>query len=110
MNKIGEQMMLQQLKSVYWLMMDSSGKMDFANKTLWDEITDLDQDSGDYQEVVVEIYFTDGRFIKLHNRSFESLINNSFSGDALLLLPMNDDKLLQAVAEQGVCIRDVYRR
>ena len=37
-------MMLQQLKSVYWLMMDSSGKMDFANKTLWDEITDLDQD------------------------------------------------------------------
>lgn len=102
-------MMLQQLKSVYWLMMDSSGKMDFANKTLWDEITDLDQDCGDYQEVVVEIYFTDGRFIKLHNRSFESLINNSYSGDALLLLPMNDDKLLQAVAEQGVCIRDVYR-
>lgn len=102
-------MMLQQLKSVYWLMMDSSGKMDFANKTLWDEITDLDQDSGDYQEVVVEIYFTDGRFIKLHNRSFESLINNSYSGDTLLLLRMNDDKLLQAVAEQGVCIRDVYR-
>lgn len=66
--------MLQQLKSVYWLMMDSSGKMDFANETLWDEITDLDQNSGDYQEVVVEIYFTDGRFIKLHNRSFESLI------------------------------------
>ena len=25
------------------------------------------------------------------------------------MLPMNDDKLLQAVAEQGVCIRDVYR-
>lgn len=36
MNKIREQLMLQQLKSVYWLMMDSSGKMDFANETLWD--------------------------------------------------------------------------
>lgn len=34
MDKIEEQMMLQQLKSIYWLMMDSSGKMDFANKTL----------------------------------------------------------------------------
>ena len=32
MNKISEQLMLQQLKSVYWQMMDSSGKMDFAKK------------------------------------------------------------------------------
>lgn len=101
-------MMLQQFKSVYWLMVDSSGKMDFANKTLWDEITDLDQNSGDYQEVVVEIYFTDGRFIKLHNRSFESLINNSYSGDDIQLLQMDDEKLLDAAVEHGVCIYDVY--
>lgn len=108
MNKIGEQIILQQLKSIYWLMMDSSGKMDFTNKTLWDEITDLDQDSGDYREEVVEIYFTDGRFVKLHNRSFESLINNSYSGDDIQLLQMDDGKLLDAAVKHGVCIYDVY--
>ena len=100
--------MLQRLKSVYRLMMDSSGKMDFAKKTLWDEITDLDQDSGDYQEEVVEIYFTDGRFIQLHNRSFESLINNSYSGDDIQLLLMNDEKLFDAVVDSGACISDTY--
>ena len=100
--------MLQQFKSVYWLMMDSSGKMDFANKTLEDEITDLDQDSGDYREEVVEIYFTDGRFIQLHNRSFESLINNSYSGDDIQLLLMNDEKLFDAVVDSGACISDTY--
>ena len=100
--------MLQRLKSVYRQMMDSSGKLDFTNKTLWDEITDLDQNSGDYQEVVVEIYFTDGRFIKLHNRSFESLINNSYSGDDIQLLLMDDEQLLNAAVEHGVFIHDVY--
>ena len=100
--------MLQRLKSVYRLMMDSSGKMDFAKKTLWDDITDLDQDSGDYQEEVVEIYFTDGRFIQLHNRSFESLINNSYSGDDIQLLLMNDEKLFDAVVDSGACISDTY--
>ena len=99
--------MLQRLKSVYRLMMDSSGKMDFAKKTLWDEITDLDQDSGDYQEEVVEIYFTDGRFIQLHNRSFESLINNSYSGDDIQLLLMNDEKLFDAVVDSGAYISDI---
>ena len=100
--------MLQRLKSVYRLMMDSSGKMDFAKITLWDDITDLDQDSGDYQEEVVEIYFTDGRFIQLHNRSFESLINNSYSGDDIQLLLMNDEKLFDAVVDSGACISDTY--
>ena len=100
--------MLQRLKSVYRLMMDSSGKMDFAKKTLWDEITDLDQDSGYYREEVVEIYFTDGRFIQLHNRSFESLINNSYSGDDIQLLLMNDEKLFDAVVDSGACISDTY--
>ena len=100
--------MLQRLKSVYRQMMNSSGKMNFANKTLWDEITDLDQDSGDYQEVVVEIYFTDGRFIQLHNRSFESLINNSYSGDDIQLLQMNDEKLFNVIVDSGACISDTY--
>ena len=100
--------MLQRLKSVYWLMMDSSGKMDFANKTLWDEITDLDQDSGYYREEVVEIYFTDGRFIQLHNRSFESLIDDTYLGDEIYLQQMNDEKLFDAVVDSGACISDTY--
>ena len=100
--------MLQRLKSVYRLMMDSSGKMDFANKTLWDEITDLDQDSGDYREEVVEIYFTDGRFIQLHNRSFESLIEDTYLGDDIYLQQMNDEKLFDAVVDSGACISDTY--
>ena len=100
--------MLQRLKSVYRLMMDSSGKMDFANKTLWDEITDLDQDSGYYREEVVEIYFTDGRFIQLHNRSFESLIEDTYLGDDIYLQQMNDEKLFDAVVDSGACISDTY--
>ena len=100
--------MLQRLKSVYRLMMDSSGKMDFANKTLWDEITDLDQDSGDYREEVVEIYFTDGRFIQLHNRSFDSLIEDTYLGDDIYLQQMNDEKRLNAVVDSGACISDTY--
>ena len=100
--------MLQRLKSVYRLMMDSSGKMDFAKKTLWDEITDLDQDSGYYREEVVEIYFTDGRFIQLHNRSFESLIEDTYLGDDIYLQQMNDEKLFDAVVDSGACISDTY--
>ena len=100
--------MLQRLKSVYRLMMDSSGKMDFAKKTLWDEITDLDQDSGYYREEVVEIYFTDGRFIQLHNRSFESLIDGTYLGDDIYLQQMNDEKLFDAVVDSGACISDTY--
>ena len=100
--------MLQRLKSVYWQMMDSSGKMDFAKKTLWDEITDLDQDSGYYREEVVEIYFTDGRFIQLHNRSFESLIEDTYLGDDIYLQQMNDEKLFDAVVDSGACISDTY--
>ena len=108
MNKISEQLMLQRLKSVYRLMMDSSGNMDFAKKTLWDEITDLDQDSGYYREEVVEIYFTDGRFIQLHNRSFESLIEDTYLGDDIYLQQMNDEKLFNAVVDSGACISDTY--
>ena len=100
--------MLQRLKSVYWQMMDSSGKMDFEKKTLWDEITDLDQDSGYYREEVVEIYFTDGRFIQLHNRSFESLIEDTYLGDDIYLQQMNDEKLFDAVVDSGACISDTY--
>ena len=100
--------MLQRLKSVYRLMMDSSGNMDFANKTLFDEITDLDQDSGYYREEVVEIYFTDGRFIQLHNRSFESLIEDTYLGDDIYLQQMNDEKLFDAVVDSGACISDTY--
>ena len=100
--------MLQRLKSVYRLMMDSSGNMDFAKKTLWDEITDLDQDSGYYREEVVEIYFTDGRFIQLHNRSFESLIEDTYLGDDIYLQQMNDEKLFDAVVDSGAFISDTY--
>ena len=100
--------MLQRLKSIYWQMMDSSGNMDFAKKTLWDEITDLDQDSGYYREEVVEIYFTDGRFIQLHNRSFESLIEDTYLGDDIYLQQMNDEKLFNAVVDSGAFISDTY--
>ena len=100
--------MLQRLKSIYWQMMDSSGNMDFAKKTLWDEITDLDQDSGYYREEVVEIYFTDGRFIQLHNRSFESLIEDTYLGDDIYLQQMNDEKLFDAVVDSGAFISDTY--
>lgn len=108
MNEIERQMMLQQLKEIYWFMRNSAGKMDFNNATLWDEVTDLDQESGDYREVIVEIYFSDGRFIQLHNCCFESLINNTYSGDEVRLLRMNNNQLLDSLTEMGLCNYDVY--
>ena len=87
MNETEKQMMLQLMKEFYSFMKSSAGKMNFENNTLWEEIVNLDQECGNYREVLVEIYFSDGRYIQLHNRSFESLINNSCGGDDVQFIP-----------------------
>lgn len=108
MDETEKQMMLHELDELCWFMKDTAGKMDFENKTLWDQITDLDQESGDYCEVTAEIFFNDGRYIELHNRSFESLINNSYSGDEIRLQRMENAQLLDSLLDMGVNQGDVF--
>ena len=53
------------MNEFYSFMKGSAGKMNFENNTLWEEIVNLDQECGNYREVVVEIYFTDRKYIQL---------------------------------------------
>ena len=103
MNEIEKQMMLQLMNDVYSFMKAAAGKMDFENNTLWEEIVNLDQECGNYREVVVEIYFTDGKYIQLHNRSFESLINNRYYGDDIQLIPDENGQRFLSLGGLGTC-------
>ena len=43
----------------------------------------LNQDSGDFYEVIVEIHFNIGRYITLHNQAFDTLVQDSYIGDEI---------------------------
>lgn len=108
MNEIEKQMMLQLMNDVYSFMEGSAGKMNFENNTLWEEIVNLEQECGNYREVVVEIYFTDGKYIQLHNRSFESLINNRYCGDDIQLIPDENGQRFLSMGGLGTCTYEIY--
>lgn len=108
MNETEKQMMLQLMKEFYSFMKSSAGKMNFENNTLWEEIVNLDQECGNYREVLVEIYFSDGRYIQLHNRSFESLINNRYCGDDIQLIPDENGQRFLSMGGLRTCTYEVY--
>ena len=108
MNETEKQMMLQLMNEFYSFMKGSAGKMNFENNTIWEEIVNLDQECGNYREVFVEIYFSDGRYIQLHNRSFESLINNRYCGDDIQLIPDENGQRFLSMGGLRTCTYEIY--
>ena len=51
--------------------------------SLEEQIKSLNQDSGDFYEVIVEIHFNNGRYITLHNQAFDTLVQDSYMGDEI---------------------------
>ena len=51
--------------------------------SLEEQINSLNQDSGDFYEVIVEIHFNNGRYITLHNQAFDTLVQDSYIGDEI---------------------------
>ena len=51
--------------------------------SLEEQIKSLNQDTGDFYEVIVEIHFNNGRYITLHNQAFETLVQDSYIGDEI---------------------------
>ncbi len=51
--------------------------------SLEEQIKSLNQDSGDFYEVIIEIHFNNGRYITLHNQAFETLVQDSYIGDEI---------------------------
>ena len=52
-------------------------------RSLEEQIKSLNQESGDFYEVIIEIHFNNGRFIILHNQAFETLVQDSYIGDEI---------------------------
>ena len=51
--------------------------------SLEEQIKSLNQDSGDFYEVIIEIHFNNGRYITLHNQAFDTLVQDSYIGDEI---------------------------
>ena len=51
--------------------------------SLEEQIKSLNQDCGDFYEVIVEIHFNNGRYITLHNQAFDTLVQDSYIGDEI---------------------------
>ena len=65
-------------------MQDSAPCFDVKEyRSLEEQIKSLNQDSGDFYEVIVEIHFNNGRYITLHNQAFDTLVQDSYMGDEI---------------------------
>ena len=76
--------LLAELKDLAEWMQDSAPCFDVKEYgSLEEQIKSLNQDSGDFYEVIVEIHFNNGRYITLHNQAFDTLVQDSYIGDEI---------------------------
>ena len=76
--------LLAELKDLTEWMQNSAPCFDVKEyESLEQQIKSLDQDSGDFYEVIVEIHFNNGRYITLHNQAFDTLVQDSYMGDEI---------------------------
>jgi len=75
---------LGELKDLAEWMQNSAPNFDVKEYgSLEEQIKSLNQDSGDFYEVIIEIHFNNGRYITLHNQAFETLVQDSYVGDEI---------------------------
>ena len=76
--------LLGELKDLAEWMQDSAPCFDVKEYgSLEEQIKSLNQDCGDFYEVIVEIHFNNGRYITLHNQAFDTLVQDSYIGDEI---------------------------
>ena len=76
--------LLLELRDLAEWMQDSAPCFDVKEYgSLEEQIKSLNQDSGDFYEVIVEIHFNNGRYITLHNQAFDTLVQDSYMGDEI---------------------------
>lgn len=76
--------LLLELKDLAEWMQNSAPGFDVEEyRSLEEQIKSLNQESGDFYEVIIEIHFNNGRYITLHNQAFETLVQNSYIGDEI---------------------------
>lgn len=76
--------LLLELKDLAEWMQNSAPGFDVEEyRSLEEQIKSLNQESGDFYEVIIEIHFNNGRYITLHNQAFETLVHDSYIGDEI---------------------------
>ena len=76
--------LLAELKDLAEWMQNSAPCFDVKEyESIEEQIKSLNQDSGDFYEVIVEIHFNNGRYITLHNQAFDTLVQDSYIGDEI---------------------------
>ena len=76
--------LLAELKDLAEWMQNSAPCFDVKEyESLEEQIKSLNQDSGDFYEVIIEIHFNNGRYITLHNKAFDTLVQDSYIGDEI---------------------------
>jgi hypothetical protein len=76
--------LLLELKDLAEWMQNSAPGFDVEEyRSLEEQIKSLNQESGDFYEVIIEIHFNNGRYITLHNQAFETLLQDSYIGDEI---------------------------
>lgn len=76
--------LLLELKYLAEWMQNSAPGFDVEEyRSLEEQIKSLNQESGDFYEVIIEIHFNNGRYITLHNQAFETLVQDSYIGDEI---------------------------
>ena len=76
--------LLAELKDLAEWMQNSAPCFDVKEYgSLEEQIKSMNQDSGDFYEVIVEIHFNNGRYITLHNQAFDTLVQDSYMGDEI---------------------------
>ena len=84
MTELEQYWLIKELDEFSEWMRDSAPRYDVeVYQSLEEQIKSLNQDCGDFYEVIVEIHFNNGRYITLHNQAFDTLVQDSYIGDEI---------------------------
>lgn len=86
MTELEQYELLKELDEFSGWMLESTPRYDVKEyKSLEEQIKDLEHDAGDFYDVFIDIQLNTGKCITICNRSFETLVQNRYCGDDLLI-------------------------